>query len=254
MLLYGVDFSGASDGGRGKIRVVRRDLDRPGCVIDGATRCDRRELRERIAASREPSLWRIDAPFSLPLATLERHGFASERSEWIEVARWMQRFGSPRGLRTALRDLDRREPRRTCDRAAATPMAPMNLRVFKQTWTVMVEVLLPLAEAGLAVEPVHRATADSRTVICEGCPATVLRDLGRVPRGYKGRGPGPAAERGAIVDSLRQAARGAFEIPSVLVEEAIADEEGDLLDALLLVRDPWCGPPPAEARLEAWVY
>ncbi len=249
VLLHGVDFSGGADGGRGKIRVVRREVGVRGASIEAIGAMSRRELLRAIEGAGEPSLWRIDAPFGLPVETLEAHGLAAS---WIESARWMKAFGTPRAWRTALRDRSRREPRRMCDRASSTPMAPMNLRVFKQTWSLICEILLPLAEAGVRIEPVH---GDHRqTVVAEGCPASVLRLRGWPSRGYKGHGDAPREARRAILADLAAEWRNAVSIPAELGSAAIDDEEGDLLDAMLLVTDPWQGPVPACAGIEAWVY
>lgn len=249
MILYGIDFSGGADGGRGKIRVVRRDLEDRGGEIAVLGAMSRRELLEAIGRDRDASLWRIDAPFGLPLETLESHGLAAS---WIDGARWMLSFGSPRAWRTALRDGSRREPRRLCDRASATPMAPMNLRVFKQTWSLVCEILLPLAEQGVRIEPVQ--TGRPGAVVAEGCPASALRLRDWPCRGYKGRGEPPRAVRREILERLRLEWSGVATIPPASFEAAIDDAEGDLVDAMLLVADPWCGPAPACAAVEAWVY
>ena len=249
MILHGVDFSGGADGGRGKIRVVRRDREDRGAAIAVLGAMSRRELLASIERDRGASLWRIDAPFGLPLETLESHALGDS---WIECARWMRSFESPRAWRTALRDRSRREPRRLCDRASATPMAPMNLRVFKQTWSLVCEILLPLADAGVRIEPVHAGTRD--VVVSEGCPASALRLRGWPCRGYKGRGEPPRAVRREILGRLQAELAGIATIDRDSFDAAIADEEGDLLDAMLLVADPWSGPVPACAAVEAWVY
>jgi len=45
-----------------------------------------------------------------------------------------------------------------------------------------------------------------------------------------------------------------IEIPSDIAVEAINDEEGDLLDAIILTTRPFDEPHPPEALVEAWVY
>lgn len=254
MRLHGVDFSGADGGGRGKIRAVVRDLERPETPVRDLGRLDRAGLRRLIETADEhgPSLWRIDAPASLPVEVAAMHGVDGA---WLEIARWMREFGDPRAWRTALRAKSRREPRRRCDRAFATPMAPMNLRVFKQTWTFVCELLLPLAESGaVRLEPFHRSDNGSgrvATTVVEGCPAVVLETRGWPRRGYKGRGDGPRAVRGEILERLRDLG---LVIAGPMASEAADDPEGDLLDAILLTTDPWSGPTPAVAAIEAWVY
>jgi hypothetical protein len=248
VLLHGVDFSGADSGGAAKIRIVTRDLADARAPLRPEPRSDREKLKRTILASASDGrshVWRIDAPFSLPLETLEAHRVGPT---WLDMARWMREFGTPRGWRVALRDTSRREPRRTCDRVFHAPMAPMNLRVFKQTWTLICEVLLPLAEAGVRIDAVHE-TASPATLV-EGCPASVLHLREWPARGYKGKGEPPRALRAEL---LKRLDRDGLRVPKPMADEAIADEEGDLLDAILLVTDPVAGPPPAEAVREGWI-
>jgi hypothetical protein len=135
-------------------------------------------------------------------------------------------------------------------------MAPMNLRVFKQTFTVITEVLLPLAREGVAIDPVVGAAGAAPAVrVCEGCPSSVLRHHGWSFKGYKGGGEPPRRLREEFVRLLRKEG---LEIASETAVEAIHDEEGDLLDALILTLPLIEGGVPPEfeqqARVEAWVY
>jgi hypothetical protein len=57
--------------------------------------------------------------------------------------------------------------------------------------------------------------------------------------------------RAEIVRLLRQHG---LAIPDPLAEEAVRDEEGDLLDALLLVDAPVATAVPAVAMIEGWVH
>ncbi len=202
MILHGVDFSGADSGGAAKIRVVERNLRARGEPVSLRGRFDRRTLlRLMLESAREPGehLWRIDAPFSLPIETLDAFEVPHD---WLAMARWMAAFGSPRGWRHDVRTIHRKEPKRVCDASEATPMAPMNLRVFKQTWTLICEVLLPLAEAGVHIEPLVNRAQESRMVVCEGCPASVLRRFGWPSKGYKGQGDPPRVVRATILERL----------------------------------------------------
>ena len=183
---------------------------------------------------------------SVPTEVAEAFGCAGS---WMDVARWMQGCGSPRLWRTAVRERTRREPRRACDTALSTPMSPLNLRVFKQTWTFVCEVLLPLADEGVRIEPVLDGR-DGRVAIGEGCPASILAAKGWPKRGYKGAGAPPAAVRADIVRRLRD---DGLNIAPAAADEAIADTEGDLLDALVLCSTPQPRPIPPVAAVEGWI-
>ena len=244
--IHGVDFSGARSGGGDKIVVATKT---PASEVSIERGVSRAQLLQKIIASSEqdaPSLWRIDAPFSLPVSVFEMHGIALD---WLALAQWMDGFESPREWRRVLRAVDRKEKKRTCDREARTPMAPMNLRVFKQTWTAVCEVLLPLAQAGVHLAPIH--VTGSSAIVSEGCPASVLRRFGESPRGYKGATDLNEERRVFLCELL--------EVWGVPLDErlrtsAINDADGDVIDALLLLTNPTAHVPPEEASIEAWVW
>lgn len=249
MILHGVDFSGADAGGAAKIRMVARDLDSPQTELRFEGRFDRNGLVRRILSLAEDGrrhMVRIDAPFGLPLATLKQFDV---HLSWQDMAAWMLTFGSPRLWRAKVRQLDRREPKRICDEMFRAPMAPMNLRVFKQTFTLITEVLKPLADAGIRIHPVH--ACESPITVCEGCPSSLLRLRGWPHHGYKGQGEPPRQVRAELLRLLR---RERLQITSALAASAEADTEGDLLDAIILTTDPLQWVPPAEALIEAWIY
>lgn len=251
MILHGVDFSGADAGGSAKIRVVDRNLRARGEPIALRGRFDRKTLlRQMLETARQPGehQWRIDAPFSLPIETIDAFGL---KHDWLEVARWMAAFGSPRGWRHDMRASHRKEPKRLCDRSESTPMAPMNLRVFKQTWTLIAEILLPLAEAGVRIEPIANRETIGTMVVYEGCPASVLQRFGWPSKGYKGQGDPPREVRRSIIERLPSVG---VRMEESLAREAIEDAEGDLLDAMLLTTAPSHTVVPAEGSVEAWVY
>ena len=246
VIRHGVDFSGADSGGSAKIVIATL---RPGEPATIRRRVDRIGLRRAILDSAESTdrhVWRLDAPFSLPSIVLERHGI---EHEWHALARWMEGFDSARSWRRALRAVSRKEPRRTCDWAARAPMSPMNLRVFKQTWTMISEILLPLADAGVHIAPVH--VTDSPAIVSEACPASVLAFRGLPVRGYKGASEANAERRG---DLCRLLVEGGVPVTRRDEEAAIRDIEGDIVDALLLLAEPTSHVPPAEAGVEAWIW
>jgi len=75
--------------------------------------------------------------------------------------------------------------------------------------------------------------------------------MGWPRRGYKGGGDPPARVRAEIVRHL--AAQG-MSIPEALSAEAVRDEQGDLLDALVLALPPFHSVVPAAAEVEGWVF
>ncbi len=245
MHIHGVDFSGADNGGLHKIRVASWKSTSEVTV----ERADRSALMRMILSSakgHDHHLWRVDAACGIPMSTLRAHGI---EANWLAAARWSAQSGSPRAWRTQLRLISREEPRRVTDAEARTPMAPMNLRCFKATWTFMCEVLLPLHEAGVSIAPM--ALADSTATVCEGNSTSVLHRLGFPARGYKGEGEPPARVRALIARRLEEAG---IPITASLMQQAIADTEGDILDALILLTPPVHSVVPVEGAVEGWVY
>lgn len=244
---HGVDFSGG-ERPEGKIWIATHDpmAETPLTLRRGF---DHRTLVDLIAAGLDDGrchLWRIDAPFGLALELLDEHGLPHD---WRAVTEWVASFGAPREWRTACRAVSRREPRRLTDRIAHTPMAPTNLRIFKQTWSVIVKVLRPLVDRGVRIEPVA-GPLHSRVVVTEGCPASTLRNVGWPTRGYKGRGDPPMRIRAELVRRLVQSG---VPVPRAAMDLAIDDIEGDGVDALILLTAPMQNVVPAEALTEAWV-
>ena len=245
-ILHGVDFSGAKGGGGPKIVIATRDRTGDIDIRRGATRQD---LLNSIRDARDDGvrhLWRIDAPLSLPESVLESHGV---EADWISMARWMHGFEDPREWRRALRAVDRKERKRTCDRAARAPLAPMNLRVFKQTWTAICELLLPLAEEGFHIAPMH--PTESSVIITEACPASVLFRMGESSRGYKGSEPVHAQRRGDLCGVLAEHGVPLSRRHAKLAEQ---DPQGDVLDAAILLLPPVHEPIPREALIEGWIW
>lgn len=248
--IHGVDFSGGDSGGEAGIRIATRRLGSEGRV-ERIERLDRNTLRRRIRAGldgRDRHLWLIDAPFGIPLPTLDA---CDVERRWDAVVQWMSGFESPREWRRGVRSMTRKEPRRLTDRNSWTPLASMNLRIFKQTWTAMVELLAPLAAAGVRVEPLA-GPPDSRVVVAEGCPASLLKRGGDSARGYKGRSETNLDRRSEILATARS--RWGLRVADDAAGLAVAGHGGDDLDAVLLTLDPLVTVVPAEASIEGWVY
>ena len=111
------------------------------------------------------------------------------------------------------------------------------------------EVLLPLAHAGIHLAPIR--VTDSKAIVSEGCPASVLLRRGEDARGYKGATPANQERRRALCARLEE---WGVLLDDQLYKRAVEDPEGDVIDALLLLAEPTSHVPPAEAGVEAWVW
>ena len=260
----GVDFSASRLGGRhtwlavaepDRGRLAVRDL-RPAADLPGG----RVERPAHIVALRTfladqaDALIGLDFPFSLP-------------AELMEAANWMaflrafrRRFPDPEALRTRCRArTGGRELRRQCDVEAATPFSAYNLRLYRQTWWGIAEVVARLVIDGRARAAPMQVLRPGTPTLTETCPASVLKRLGCYRPGYKGQGASQAARRRAILQRLSGEG---VAVPPPLAACAAADPHGDALDALLAALAAWrAGRDPAtltprsrEDRLEARVY
>ena len=279
--VFGVDFSAARDAGRhiwicrahpgsDGIRVDSIDplSGLPGGAVDRETALP--ALVQKVTESPR-SAWGFDFPFGLPKAILSALAPA--------VSRYGDQLGVVAGLAQA--DILRArcigvspdaELRRRTDDEASTPFSPYNLRVYKQTFHGLTEVVRPLharpevavlpfdalpqagaqagAEAGAQAAgvqtgerlPFNRAASGAmpHIYLLEVCPASVLAKLDYPKRGYKGGGESATEARQGLLrrlidDSLVRP------MPRAQRNRVIDDEEGNALDAVLTAVGAWRG-------------
>jgi len=229
---FGVDFSGAVDAGR-RIRIAaleaRRgaydllecfsaaDLPGGGPLRDAAIGA----LREFIAAQ-GPAILGLDFPFSLA-------GELIGRSSWEDFAR---HFAEDYPTAQHLFDHGRRAAngaQRRTDGEARTPFAPHNLRLYRQTYYGIRDLLAPLALSGRAVVLPMQEPAAGRPWLLEMCPATTLKSL-NLYAPYKGRTPAHRKQRQKILNALVE--RG-LRLPAALQPALLDDVQGDALDSVI---------------------
>lgn len=233
--LYAVDFSGAAAYAR-KLWIA---CWAPGGAVElfcgaDAAGFDYAALVRRMVAG--AGVWLLDFPFGLPVELARAQALPTD--DWRRFAgAFATRYPSAAAFYAATHPLPRgnRESRRACDREHHTPMAPHNRRVARQTYHGLRDVLLPLAghPDRVALLPWDATVAPWRPVwVGEGCPASVLRRAGIAPVGYKGPGAACAAARARLLAAL---AASGLPLPTAVWARALADREGDALDALILL-------------------
>jgi Protein of unknown function (DUF429) len=259
----GVDFSGAEQAGR-KIWLA---LAEPCGLHLAVGEVCRAERLPGGAAARAPALAALvaylrslgacavglDFPFGL------HWDLVPERSLGAFIAAFPARYPSPRVFRAACRYAGgERALRRRCDVEARTPFAAHNLRLFRQTWHGIADVLVPLHAAGACLLPQEPPRA-GRLWLLETCPASALKARGWY-RPYKGRSPAHRRARAALLARLE---REGVQVPGRLRRPLLDDAEGDALDSVLCawiawraVRDPHALRPrlQPEHRVEGYVY
>ncbi|MEC9373145.1 MAG: hypothetical protein VYC34_04845 [Planctomycetota bacterium] len=234
--VVGIDFSAARTAGK-SIWVARGLVEKDGVLIESCARlCDvdarATDLPGAMAALREVIAGAGDAVVGLDFP------FGVAR-EMIDEATWEAfvegfdgRWEDAGAFRRELfESTGGKELKRETDRAMSTPMSPINLRLHRQTFHGIRDVLRPLVMEGRARAGPMQARVEGLPLLVEICPASTLKRLG-LRRPYKGRGAERAAARKALVklvegaEGLRFAGRSAR-------AAAIENEGGDALDAAL---------------------
>jgi hypothetical protein len=230
----GIDFSGSVNAGR-KIwmasgragnNVLLIETCWRGEALPGSSR-DRAEclaaLRAFIRSAGE-ALIGLDFPLGLPCELMKGQ-------TWLQfIHTFVDRFSMPQQFRQAcLRAAQGRELKRRTDVEARTPFSPYNLRLYRQTYYGLRDVIAPLVrEWSVRVLPMQRRRSDLPSLI-EICPASTLKQLNWY-RPYKGRSIQQRASRLMILRSLQ---REGVQLAGQLKPIVLADTEGDALDSII---------------------
>jgi hypothetical protein len=234
--VIGIDFSGAEKAGHAiwiaeahiEGERVRIENCGPAADLAGSGPERARCLPALVAfiAGQRSAIIGCDFPFSLPEAVVQD-------GTWRAFALGFgARFSCAEDfLADCRRRGDGREIRRLCDHESRVPFAAYNLRIYRQTYHGIRDVLAPLLRSGGAVVlPMERPRPDRAWVI-ETCPASTLKHAGLYPS-YKGRGDAPRAARRRIVDGVVRRGLLAPLSPS-LRRLAIENRGGDALDSMV---------------------
>jgi hypothetical protein len=239
--IYGVDFSGAAQAGKKiwlaqgvieeeawSIEACYRGADLPGSSV-GRDRC-LAALRDFISGA-GASAFGLDFPFGLP-------GQLLKERRWEDfVLSFAERYTSPEAFRQACRaSATGKELRRVTDKESRTPFSPYNLRLYRQTYFGIGDVLAPLVREGMAcILPMQPATP-GRPWVIEICPASTLRRAG-LNGLYKGVRQEHYAARARILEELERSVP--LTIPAALRSTILDDNEGDALDSVVAAVAVW---------------
>lgn len=240
----GVDFSGARRAGRNiwltegcVTRSVSGDrvLIVGGCspataLPGGGDLRDRalHALRAHVieARHRAPSAYGMDFPFTLPT-------FLLGDQTWKQfILSFGDRFSDPEQFRAWCRQLTGgRERKRRTEERARVPFAAYNLRLYRQTFYGIRDVLAPLVREKKAwVLPIQFPDLN-RPWLMETCPASALKRLD-LYGGYKGKEAGHRRHRERILSKLLSRKDVDLADPS-LQRVVLENTGGDALDSLI---------------------
>ena len=235
--IYGVDFSGAKKAGS-KIWIasalIVRDVlkiedcfqakDLPGSAIE---RDPCLQALCLFISSQKTCALGLDFPFSLPSKLVEAN-------KWEEfVLSFRTRYPDPEEFRgSCLVAADNRELRRDTDKLSHTPFSPYNLRLYRQTYYGIRNVLVPLVRDQLVYVMPMQSTLPGKPWLFEVCPASTLKSINLYLLPYKRADKESRLNRARIIKGVVET--GAILIDSsALRSKIIDDRNGDALDSVI---------------------
>jgi hypothetical protein len=232
--LVGIDFSGGVNAGR-KIWIAEGHVESDALLIDACLRGEAlpgssRQRAECLAALRVyirsagEALVGVDFPLGLPRDLLNGQ-------TWLQFLQaFAARFATPQQFRQACwRAAPGRELKRRTDIEAKTPFSPYNLRLYRQTYYGLRDIIAPLVcERSVRVLPMQAGRSGLPRLI-EVCPASTLKHMNWY-RSYKGRSISHRTARLMILRSLRSEG---VQLAGQLKLIVLADPEGDALDSVM---------------------
>ncbi|HEY9205656.1 MAG TPA: hypothetical protein VIO58_07015 [Candidatus Methanoperedens sp.] len=237
--IYGIDFSGSKDAGK-KIWITVGRIKGDGLHIEDCRRAsdflhagkerDRclAALRDFIARERN-SAFGLDFPFGLPRELVKENS-------WEDfILAFPGYYQGPSGPEEFRKECGKAasgsELKRVTDKESKTPFSPYNLRVYKQTYYGLRELLNPLVRENLAcVLPMQKAMS-SKPWILEICPSSTLKRLMKKPNSYKGKTDMHKSARSRILEVLEK--KTFTFVEQDLFASIIEDSEGDALDSII---------------------
>lgn len=230
-------------------RVLKIDRCRPAAGLPGGG--DQRDqalhaLQADIARRRDgvPVAYGMDFPFTLPRRLL------GDKSWGEFILSFEARFADPEEFRTWCRKLDNgRERKRRTEKQAEVPFAAYNLRLYRQTFYGIRDILGPLVrDEQVWVPPMQKPDLD-RPWLLETCPASALKRLDLYAP-YKGREKGRRQQRRAILAALLDREDLSLSEES-LREVLIENTGGDALDSLIAAAIAfWNAPDPIPKAID----
>jgi hypothetical protein len=198
----------------------------------------------------------IDASFSVPKPLLNGVNWEA----W--VTQFPTTYPTAEAFKTAcLTQTEGKELKRLCDIEAKTPFSPYNLRHYKQTYTVVREVLRPLLQAGKACILPFMPPQATKPWVLECCPASWLKRLG-LTGAYKGNTPSHLANRQTLLSYCQS--QFSLTIAAHWHQALLTNTTADALDSLLIACQLWQlwhqtpgvfqAKPTALQRLEGHVF
>jgi len=235
--VYGVDFSGAVDAGKKiwitngvvegeslRVEACYQGADLPGSGVE-RDRC-LAALRDFIAEEMD-SVFGLDFPLGLPAELVKA-------DTWEDfILSFPGQYASPEAFRESCRSATGgSELKRLTDRESRTPFSPYNIRLYRQTYYGLRDVIAPLVRDQSACVLPMQTPLPGKPWVLEICPASTLkREFLYLP--YKGKSAKHASARERILEAIEQMAP--LSVPKALRSVILKDAGGDALDSAVAV-------------------
>jgi hypothetical protein len=265
--IYGIDFSGAQDAGN-KIWIARAIPDGEGFLIQECFKARDLPNSGRVLKGCLPALVNLvkchpnavfgfDFPFGLPASLVQEN-------TWEEfVLAFPTRFKDPDDFKKlCFTGAGDRELRRQTDNEAYTPFSPYNLRIYKQTYYGIREILTPLVRNIQACVLPMQKPSIAKPWVLEICPASTLRALGLGGILYKGRSENHKGNRRRILETIERI--GPTQIAQAEIKQTIIEDNGgDALDSVIAAmaafnaiqnEDPLIPDDNGYWKIEGYIY
>jgi hypothetical protein len=243
--VFGIDFSGASDAGR-KIWIAEGIIKKGALQIqvcnqasyflEADSKLDSclQALCDFISEEKD-GVFGFDFPFGLPRELVEKRN-------WEDfVLYFPENYSSPGEFRSKCRiSTMGRELKRITDVESKAPFSPYNLRVYRQTYYGIRDVLHPLVKEHLACVLPMQGASPGKPWVLEICPASTLKKLLQVKKlpSYKGASDQHYNVRGLILNELTRT--NLLSIPRLIRSKAKDDSGGDALDSIIAAYSTFC--------------
>jgi len=263
-VVHGVDFSGARDAGK-KIWIAHGIIQEDVLLI---TECfqakdlpdsgrDREQsfkaLREFINKQKD-SIFGLDFPFGIPKSLVKEESWKKFVSSFEDI------YTTPEEFRRLCKSRSEgKELKRFTDIEAKTPFSPYNLRLYRQTYFGIRDMLGPLIRNDkICALPMQKPLPD-RAWVLEICPASTLKKE-NLSLPYKGRGETKRTARVKILDGIKKTE--VLNIKkSALRSKILEDRGGDALDSVIAafatfraLKNGFAFDKSSPYNLVGWVY
>jgi len=191
---FGIDYSGSLQASK-KIWICEAEffkneinINSVYSIFDKFKIKSRKEANQHIITlikNNPDGVFGFDFPFSLPIPAIRT-------PSWREfISTFDKTYKSEDEFRNKLRKLFKnKDIKRKCDIISKTPFSPYNLRIYKQTYYGITEILKPLLLQNSSTVLPFESLEMGKSIVMEVCPASLMKirkDSLKWPGVYKGK-------------------------------------------------------------------